>query len=159
MMDRLRVVTAQVKGKEKEYLATEEPNIKLVKYPGKSTDIGVIEFSMLADKSKASGSGTTITLAITATPCSRRRTIPIMLISSQLSTPEATCPTDCNIEKTAPGKYEVSYTPVSSGLHQLRVRLGDMDIPGSPWTVRTKTKRTFKFRIPDDFDPELDLWH
>ena len=62
------------------------------------------------------------------------------LTSVILKTPKAACPTDCNIVETALGKYEVSYTAVSSGPHQLRVRVGDVDIPGSPALHNTGEK-------------------
>ena len=151
MTDRLRVVTSEVKEKEKEYLLSEKPNIELVTNQGKSTDIGVIEFSMLADKCKASGSGTTttrierrtkFTLAITPTSGSPPLSLPTRLISCQLFASKAACPTECSITETAPGQYEVSYTPVRSGPHQLRVRVGDVDIPGSPFTIQVKRRGT-----------------
>ena len=151
MTDKLRVVTTHIRGKEKECVPTEEPNIKLVKNAGKSTDVGAIEFSMLADKCKASGSGTMtthircptkFTLAITLTPGGAPLSLPTSLISCQLSGPEPACPTNCSITETAPGKYEVSYTPVSHGPQQLRVKVGDVDIPGSSLTVQVKTRGT-----------------
>ena len=54
------------------------------------------------------------------------------------------------ITKAEAGHFEVSYTPVSRGSHQLRVQVEDTDIPGSPFTVqvlpppdmRTTVKKT-----------------
>ena len=103
--------------------------------------------AMVADKCTVSGEGTTkavsgqstkLTLAISPTPGSVPLSLPTSLISCQLSVSETTCPTNCNITETAPGKYEVSYTPATVGPHQLRVRVGDVDIPGSPFTVQVR---------------------
>ena len=62
------------------------------------------------------------------------------LFSAQLSVPDTTFSIDCDVLQTAPGEYEVSYTPVTTSPHQLRVKVEDVDIPGSPFMVQVKKK-------------------
>ena len=42
---------------------------------------------------------------------------------------------ECSITSTQPGMATVSYTPTLRGAHQLKITVGDTDIPGSPFTV------------------------
>ena len=42
---------------------------------------------------------------------------------------------ECSITSTQPGMVTVSYTPTLRGAHQLKITIGDTDIPGSPFTV------------------------
>ena len=42
---------------------------------------------------------------------------------------------ECSITSTQPGMVTVSYTPTLRGAHQLKITVGDTDIPGSPFTV------------------------
>ena len=40
--------------------------------------------------------------------------------------------------------YKVTYTPTSHGLHRLRVRVGGIEIPSSPFTISANLSPTFK---------------
>ena len=149
MVETMEMMASQVK--EENYSLAEKPNIKMHRRTGKSTTIGEIEFSTLMDNCEVSGEGivethagqrTRFTLNITPTPDSEPLLLPTSLISCQLSSSEATRPTNCGVMETSSGEYEVSYTPVSSGPHQLRVRVAEIDIPGSPFTVHVKTRAT-----------------
>ena len=60
--------------------------------------------------------------------------------------PDTTFSINSNVLQTVPGEYKVSYTPVTTGPHHLRVRGVDVDIPGSPFMVQVKRKDT-PFRI------------
>ena len=42
----------------------------------------------------------------------------------------------CNITSSQPGVCTVKYTPTLPGPHQLRITIRDIDIPGSPFTLR-----------------------
>ena len=143
--------------KEK-YLVTEKANIKFLKSSGEGTDVGKIESSTcIALSGECLSTATTaqkssFKLSLCPTPCENDPlSLPASLISAQLSVPDTTFSIDCDVLQTAPGEYEVSYTPVTTGPHQLRVRVGDVDIPGSPFTVQVKRKDT-PFRIRGELD-------
>ena len=57
------------------------------------------------------------------------------LLSCQLTDPNSQH-VECSITSTQPGMATVSYTPTLHGAHQLKITVGDTDIPGSPFTVR-----------------------
>ena len=56
-------------------------------------------------------------------------------LSCQLTDPNSQH-VECSITSTQPGIATVSYTPTLRGAHQLKIIVGDTDIPGSPFTVR-----------------------
>ena len=56
------------------------------------------------------------------------------LLSCQLTDPNSQH-VECSITSTQPGMATVSYTPTLRGAHQLKIIVGDTDIPGSPFTV------------------------
>ena len=56
------------------------------------------------------------------------------LLSCQLTDPNSQR-VECSITSTQPGMATVSYTPTLRGAHQLKITVGDTDIPGSPFTV------------------------
>ena len=56
-------------------------------------------------------------------------------LSCQLTDPNSQH-VECSITSTQPGMATVSYTPTLRGAHQLKITVGDTDIPGSPFTVR-----------------------
>ena len=56
-------------------------------------------------------------------------------LSCQLTDPNS-LRVECSITSTQPGMATVSYTPTLCGAHQLKITVGDTDIPGSPFTVR-----------------------
>ena len=55
-------------------------------------------------------------------------------LSCQLTDPNSQH-VECSITSTQPGMATVSYTPALRGAHQLKITVGDTDIPGSPFTV------------------------
>ena len=55
-------------------------------------------------------------------------------LSCQLTDPKSQH-VECSITSTQPGMANVSYTPTLRGAHQLKITVGDTDIPGSPFTV------------------------
>ena len=65
-------------------------------------------------------------------------------ISCYLTPPDNNQPIECTVmESTQPGQYKVVFTPITRGLHQLHVRVHDIDIPGSP------------LRIPVSISPKM----
>ena len=60
--------------------------------------------------------------------------LPPSLISCKLSSPGDSQPIKCNINQTQQGKYSISFTPTTTGEHQLIVQVGGVDISGSPFT-------------------------
>ena len=75
------------------------------------------------------GQNTSIELSITWLPGS-----PLNLLSCQLTDPNSQH-VECSITSTKPGMATVSYTPTLRGAHQLKITVGDTDVPGSPFTV------------------------
>ena len=61
--------------------------------------------------------------------------VPLSLISCELSTARNSQPIACDINETQSGKYNISFTPNTREEHKLIVRLGGVDIPGSPCTL------------------------
>ena len=57
------------------------------------------------------------------------------LFSVQLTASKDPQPAGCTIKEMAPGKYAISYTPISRSPHQLRVMVGGEEIPGSAFTL------------------------
>ena len=65
--------------------------------------------------------------------------VPLSLISCELSSPDDSQLMSCNINETQSGNYDMSFTPRTRGKHQLTIRLGGVNIPGSPFTLRITT--------------------
>ena len=61
--------------------------------------------------------------------------VPLSLISCEVSTARNSQPIACDINETQSGKYNISFTPNTRGEHKLIVRLGGVNIPGSPCTL------------------------
>ena len=62
--------------------------------------------------------------------------LPPSLISStlfSLSDHEVTM--KCNVTQTNPGKYNITFTPITIGEHLLTVQVGGVDIPNIPFTI------------------------
>ena len=78
---------------------------------------------------------TSFQLAIKPLSTSVVPSFPVSVVSCQLTPLSGSCPSDCNVKETRGGMYKVTYTPTSCGPHQLRVRVGGLEIPGSPFTV------------------------
>ena len=57
-------------------------------------------------------------------------------ISCYLTPPDNNQPIECTVkESTQSGQYKVVFTPITRGLHQLHVRVHDINIPGSPFSI------------------------
>ena len=61
--------------------------------------------------------------------------VPLSLISCELSSADDSQLISCDINETQPGNYDISFTPCNRGKHQLTIRLGGVNIPGSPFTL------------------------
>ena len=61
--------------------------------------------------------------------------VPLSLISCELSSADDSQLMSCNINETQSGNYVISFTPRNRGIHQLTIRLGGVNIPGSPFTL------------------------
>ena len=61
--------------------------------------------------------------------------LPPSLISCTLSSPGDSQLTKCDITQTQRGKYNISFTPCTTGEHQLIVQVGGVDISGCPFTL------------------------
>ena len=80
------------------------------------------------DITTAVGQMTSIELSISSLP------FPLDQLSCKLTDPNSQH-VECNITPTQPNMATVSYTPTLRGAHQLKITVGDTDIPGSPFTV------------------------
>ena len=57
-------------------------------------------------------------------------------ISCHLTPPHNNHPIKCRVkESTQSGQYKVVFTPITHGLHQLHVKVHDINIPGSPLSI------------------------
>ena len=57
-------------------------------------------------------------------------------ISCYLTPPHNNHPIKCRVkESTQSGQYKVVFTPITHGLHQLHVKVHDINIPGSPLSI------------------------
>ena len=65
--------------------------------------------------------------------------VPLSLISCELSSADDSQLISCDINETQSGNYDISFTPRNRGKHQLTIRLGGVNIPGSPFTLRITT--------------------
>ena len=121
----------------------EETNIQFVrnqKLAAKFEGIGELKSktfgkSVLVKNACYAGTKSTMTLNLqtqNGTPFS----IPVCLISCQLSTADDSQVTACDINEIQSGKYEISFTSHAGGKHLLTVCLGGVNIPGSPFTNR-----------------------
>ena len=63
--------------------------------------------------------------------------VPLSLISCELSSADDSQLISCDINETQSGNYDISFTPCTRGKHQLTIRLGGVNIPGSPFTFHT----------------------
>ena len=62
--------------------------------------------------------------------------LPPSQISCYLTPPDNRQPIECKVkESTQSGQYKVVFTPITRGLHQLHVRVRDINIPGSPLSI------------------------
>ena len=62
--------------------------------------------------------------------------LPSSHISCYLTPPDNNQPIKCTVkESTQSGQYKVVFTPITRGVHQLHVRVHDINIPGSPLNI------------------------
>ena len=61
--------------------------------------------------------------------------LPPSLISCKLLSPGDSQPIKCEINQTQQGKYNISFTPYTTGAYQLIVQVGGVDISGSPFIL------------------------
>ena len=78
------------------------------------------------------GQESTITISFDGSPVP----VPPSLISFSLTPPDNSQPIQCSVkESRQSGQYNVVFTPVTRGLHQLHVRVNDIEISGSPVSI------------------------
>ena len=61
--------------------------------------------------------------------------VPLSLISCELSSADDSRLISCDINETQSGNYDISFTPRIRGKHQLTIQLGGVNISGSPFTL------------------------
>ena len=61
--------------------------------------------------------------------------VPLSLISCELSSADDSQLISCDINDTQSGSYDISFTPCTRGKHQLTIQLGGVNITGSPFTL------------------------
>ena len=145
MVEQLELVTSQVKT---EFLSPVEEadfefdkNKQVPKMPG---TIGKVKFLTLAKRCTVMGKG--VKTAVANQPNSFQLAIkplstdvvpafPLSMISCQLTSLSGSCSTDCDVTESSPGKYEISYMPTRICAHQLNIRVGEVEIPGNPFTI------------------------
>ena len=85
------------------------------------------------------GTKSTITLKL-QTQDGSPLSLPLSLISCELSSADDSQRISCDINETQSGNYDISFTPCTRGKHQLAIRLGGVNIPGSPFTLSLKMR-------------------
>ena len=80
------------------------------------------------------GKKSTITLKL-QTQDGSPLSVPLSLISCELSSADDSQLISCDINETQSGNYDISFTPRTRGKHQLTIQLGGVNIPGSPFTL------------------------
>ena len=61
--------------------------------------------------------------------------VPLSLISCELSSADDSQLISCDINETQSGNYDISFTPRTGGKHLLTIRFGGVNILGSPFTL------------------------
>ena len=90
--------------------------------------------SILVKNACYGGKKSTITLNL-QTQDGSPLSVPLSLISCELSSADDSQLISCDINETQSGNYDISFTPCTRGKHQLTIRLGGLNIPGSPFTL------------------------
>ena len=139
MMSRTKSVMSSVK--DKTFQPLEQADIELVKSDKISevhNNIGTIKRTVfLPSKVNAScrpillfNQESTITISFDICP------VPPSLISCSLTPPNNSQPIQCSVEESKwSGHYNVAFTPVTRGLHQVQVKVCNKEIPGSPMNI------------------------
>ena len=118
----------------------------VIKYQG----IGVLKSkpfgkSVLLKNACYAGKKSTVTLNL-QTQDGAPFSVPLSLISCELSSADDSQLIACDIKETQSGNYDISFTPRTRGKHQLTIRLGGVNIPGSPFTLRITTSPEMRGR-------------
>ena len=141
MMSRTESIINSVK--DKTFQPLEQADIELVKSDKINEihkNIGIVkDTSLFSSKVSASfhplpltGQESTITISFDGFPVH----VPPSLISCSLTPPDNSQPIQCSVkESKQSGQCNVVFTPVTRGLHQLHVRVNDIEIPGSPMSI------------------------
>ena len=142
MMSRTESIINSVK--DKTFQPLEKSDIELVKNNKMNEihkNIGKVKYSSSLASSKVSasfcplpltGQESTITISFDGSPVP----VPSSLIICSLTPPDNSQPIQCSVkESRQSGQYNVIFTPVTRGLHQLHVRVNDIEIPGSPLSI------------------------
>ena len=141
MMSRTESVISSVK--DKTFQPLEQADIELVKSDNINEidkNIGTIKCTVfLPSKVNVSchpipltNQESTITISFDGSPVP----VPLSLISCSLTPPDNSRPMQCSVkESRQSGQYNVVFTPVTRGLHQLHVKVCDIEIPCSPVSV------------------------
>ena len=140
MMSRTKSIINSVK--DKRFQPLEKADIELVKNDKINEihkNIGKVKYSLASSKVSASfrplpltGQESTITILFDGTPVP----VPLSLTSCSLTPPDNSQPIQCSVkESRQSGQYNVVFIPVTRGLHQLHVRVYDIEIPGSPLSI------------------------
>ena len=90
--------------------------------------------SVLITNACYAGKKSTITLNL-QTHDGSPLSVPLSLISCELSSVDDSQLISCYISDTQSGNYDISFTPRTGGEHQLTLLLGGVNIPGSPFTL------------------------
>lgn len=103
--------------------------------------LGKLKCSQLHHKCRVLGLKSTMMLAESACELVVRENseafipIPMTLVSCRLVANCGPQPTaDCTVKQVGPGRFKISYEPRAYGPHQLRILVGIVDVPGSPFT-------------------------
>ena len=142
MMSRTKSIINSVK--DKRFQPLEKADIELVKNDKINEmhkNIGKVKYfsSLASSKVSASfcplpltGEESTITISFDGSPVP----VPPSLISCSLTPPDNSQPIQCLVkESRQSGQYNVVFTPVTRGLHQLHVRVYGIEISGSPMSI------------------------
>ena len=142
MMSRSESVISSVK--DQIFRPVEQADIELVKSDKINEickNIGKVKYSSSLASSKVNasfrplpltGQESTITISFDGSPVP----VPPSLISCSLTPPDNSQPIQCSMkESTQSGQCNVVFTPVTRGLHQLHVRVYDIEISGSPVNI------------------------
>ena len=98
----------------------------------------MFEKSVLVKNACYVGKKSTITLNLqTQDGCPL--SVPLSLISCELSSADDSQLISCDVNETQSGNYNISFTPRTRGKHQLTIRLEGVNIHGSPFTLHITT--------------------
>ena len=94
------------------------------------------------------GKKSTITLKL-QTQDGSPLSVPLSLISCELSSAGNSQLISCDIDETQSGNYDISFTPCTRRKHRLTILLGGVNITGSPFTLRITTSPDVRGKPPN----------